>query len=307
MGVISSIGDAAAIPVIDPATCTGCTACLQVCASNALSLGMDGGIQVLPEGAPESFGCIGCGQCMMVCPTGSITVTGRKLSPTDILELPGEGRAATADQLESLLITRRSIRAFTPKEVSRDQLDRVIRMASLAPMGIPPSEVGIVAFLGRDKVSELSGDVTAVYRDLLKLMGHPKVLAFMKPFLKRSTYEQLRTFILPLARILTAYRDKGEDYMLYDAPAALLFHTSPYADAADAYIACTYAMIAAASLGLGSCMIGCLTPPLARKKKLLRKYRIPAGHSPAIVLILGYPSVKFRRGVRRTFQSVAYY
>jgi len=41
---------------------------------------------------------------------------------------------------------------------------------------------------------------------------------------------------------------------------------------ADAHISATYAMLAAESLGLGSCMIGSASPFLVRSKQLLQKY-----------------------------------
>lgn len=307
MGVISSVGPVAATPIIDYTTCTACKLCVRICASNNLVMGTDNRVVALPDGAPDSFGCIGCGHCMLVCPTGSITVTGRKLAPADTVALPTPQQTATPEQLENLFLKRRSIRDFSKQDVPREMIERIVTAASKAPMGIPPWEVGIVVFQGRDKVQQLAADVTELYHGLLKLLDRPIMLKLLKPFLKAATYEQLATFILPLARIITEARRRGEDYMLYDAPTALLFHTSPYADAADAVIACTYAMIAAESLGLGSCMIGCLTPPLSRKPTLMQKYQIPAGHKPAIVLILGYPAVKFQRALRRPFHSVTYY
>jgi hypothetical protein len=136
-------------------------------------------------------------------------------------------------------------------------------------------------------------------------VDHSLVLALLRPFLKQATYRQLRSFILPLGRDIVAANKRGEDKVLYDAPTALLFHVSPYADAADAVIACTYAMIAAEALGLGSCMIGCVAPPLSRNRKLCAKHGIPAGHKPALVLILGHPAVSYRRAVRRRFSPAA--
>lgn len=49
---------------------------------------------------------------------------------------------------------------------------------------------------------------------------------------------------------------QGVNWLIYDAPCGLYFYTSPYADPADPIIAATYAMLAAESLGLGSCLLG---------------------------------------------------
>ena len=78
---------------------------------------------------------------------------------------------------------------------------------------------------------------------------------------------------------------------------------SPYAEAVDATIACTYAMLAAESLGLGTTMIGGAPPILARNKALSRSLGIPDDHTPAVSLIVGHPATHFRRAIRRRFVS----
>jgi len=301
MGVIGSFGDEAGRPVIDRSTCTLCGECADVCSGGVLVKG-DKEIRVDPSSA---FGCIGCGQCMMVCPSGSISVSGRKLSPADVVDLPAPALRATLPQLEALLLSRRSIRRFREEAVSREAIDQVIRSAATAPMGIPPSEVGIAVFQGRDKVRGLAEDTADAYEKILGFFeGLPGRLYRMT--MKKTMRRQFDNFILPLARALVEGRKQGVDYVLYDAPAALLFHTSPWSDGADAYIACTYAMVAAEASGLGTCMIGCLPPVLERRKDLKKKHGIPQEHTPRIVLLLGHPAVRFRKAIRRPFLSVEY-
>ena len=68
--------------------------------------------------------------------------------------------------------------------------------------------------------------------------------------------------------------------------------------------ACTYAMLIAETLGLGTTMIGGAAPILQRNPRLCRDLGIPTGHTPAIALILGYPATHFLRAVRRRFLDV---
>lgn len=303
MGVISSLGDAPGKPVIDREKCNACGLCSTICPVEVLTKD-DNGIEINNNNA---FGCIACGQCMMVCPLECIAVTGRNLDPANIVDLPVEESRATADQLDALFLSRRSMRRFTADEVSRDLIERVVSAAATAPMGIPPWEVGITVFHGRDKVGELAADTVAAYSGFLKVIDNPLGKMLFRLVMKKTVWQQFESFIIPLGKILVEGRKKGADYVLYDAPVALLFHVSPYAEGADAFIACTYAMIAAESLGLGSCMIGCSAPMIGRRKDLLMKYGLPEGNSPKIVLILGHHRSPHRRAIRREFQSVRYY
>ena len=50
--------------------------------------------------------------------------------------------------------------------------------------------------------------------------------------MKKPLRQQFLTFILPLGRTLVEGKKRGRDHVLYDAPAALLFHASPYTDSA---------------------------------------------------------------------------
>ena len=299
MTVMHSLYREPAIVRIDEGTCKKCGQCARICAAEVLVL--ENGYVRVHDDSP--FGCIACGHCMMVCQEGSITVTGRGLNPEDVLPLPPPDSRATADQLAALMQARRSVRRFQDREVEPDMLNRIVEMAASGPMGIPPWDVGCVIIRGRDKVQELVTEIIKGYEQFLKIFK-PWLLAIMRPFVRRAMYEQFRHFVLPLAQSYVDSRRAGRDILFYDAPAVLIFHHSPYADTADAAIACTYAMLAAESLGLGNTMIGGAPPILQRNKILCGRLGIPAGNTPSISLIVGYPATHFRRSVRRRFSHV---
>jgi len=286
-------------PIIDTKVCTDCGLCAKACGGQPLRL-VAGKVEVDKDAA---LGCLGCAQCMLVCPTGAISVTGRGLSPQDVFDLSAGISRSGLDQLEGLLTTRRSMRNFTDKEVSPELIDRILRVAATAPMGIPPSEVGVVVFHGRDKVAELANDTRDALVRLRKVLN-PATMALFRPFMKKSDYESVKEFVLPIADLMKDEMAKGQDPVLYGAPVALLFHRSPYAEPADPTIAATYAMLAAEAAGLGTCMIGFVYTFMERDKRMMAKYGIPKGNKPSLVVIMGYPAMKFKKGVRRRFASV---
>lgn len=300
MPVSHSLHSEAGTVTIDHAACTRCGECALICPTEVLRL-EEGRVQVHTE---SMFGCIACGHCMMVCPTDSVRVIGRGISPSDLLPLAPSEERADGKALAALIQARRSVRRFKEEEPTPELLQRILAMAASGPMGIPPWDVGCVVIRGRNRVQELAGDIVTEYKGLLKLLK-PWLLALMRPFMKRPAYEQLRGFILPLAQSYVDGRNKRRDLLFYDAPTVLLFHHSPYVDASEAMIACTYAMLAAESLGLGTTMIGAAAPIIMRKRELCQRLGIPEGNKPAIALIVGYPAVHFRRGVTRHFASVS--
>ncbi len=280
---------------VDQQQCSRCGFCVSICPAEVLTLEA-GSVQQLTTG----FDCIACGHCMMACPKECISVNGRGLSPTDLRPLPPPEQRADADALGALLQSRRSIRHFTERPVEVDLLERIVDMAASAPMGIPPWDVGVATVSGAPEVQKLATEIVTGYRGMLKLM-RPRALALMRPFIGKSRYEQFSGFILPLAEGYVRSQQQGRDTLFWNAPAVLIFHHSPYAEAADATIACTYAMLAAESLGLGSCIIGGAPPIMQRNRAICQQLNIPDGNKPAIALILGYPAVRFKRSIKRHF------
>jgi len=299
MAVMHSLYREPGAVAVNQQTCKQCGRCVGICAAEVLEM-RDGRVTVKDD---SPFGCIACGHCMMVCPQGSITVTGRGISPDDLLPLPGREQQATPEALAALMQARRSVRRFSDQEVAPEVLDSIIEMAASAPMGIPPWDVGCVVVRGRRQVQRLADEIIKGYERFLRIF-RPWVLGLMRPIVRRATYEQFRCFIRPLAETLVDHHRRGGDALFYNAPAVMIFHHSPYAGPEDATIACTYAMLAAESFGLGTTMIGSAPPIMQRDKALLRAYGIPECNSPALVLILGHPAATFKRAIRRRFASV---
>jgi nitroreductase len=74
----------------------------------------------------------------------------------------------------------------------------------------------------------------------------------------------------------------------------------------NCYIACTYAMLAAQALGLGTTMIGIVAGVVDMDKALRARLGIPDPNQCEISLIIGHPAVHYRRAIPRAHRSVAW-
>lgn len=302
MAIKTGRADLAAQISIDASKCTDCGLCAEVCKGAPLCM-VEGKLVV---DRPRFFGCIGCGHCMCVCPQECIGITGRDMSSADVVPLPPPESRASFEQFYSLLLSRRSIRNFKDKAVEPEVIARIVDLAATAPMGLPPSDVEILVLDSREKVREFADDIITVIEKSRWLFS-PLVNLLLRPFLGKEYYESVESFIRPAVDIFVEERAQGHDYLLYDAPLAMFFHTSPYADPADPLVAATYAMLAAESLGLGSCMIGTPAYFIKYSKKLKQKYQIPNKNQAGIVVIFGYPRIKFRKALQRRLSKVTFW
>lgn len=286
-------------PTVEQATCTGCGLCVEACTDRIYTL--ENG--KAKPGRGEFLGCIACGQCAAVCPTQSITVGGRGMTPDDLVERPA-AEPPTAEQLGAMFLSRRSIRKFAEREVDRATLDRILEMTSTAPMGIPPSDVGVLVFHGRAKVRAFVEESAQIFARMNRSLS-PLMMMLMRPFWGKQGAMLMREFIKPLLQTLVEKHAEGEDWFAHDAPVFLLFHYGPLGGLPDCTIAATYAMLAAESLGLGSCLLG-TTETFNHDKTFKARHGIPAENKIGLGLVLGHPALKYPRAVRRHLASVKF-
>jgi nitroreductase len=250
--------------------------------------------------------CIQCGHCMAVCPTHSITAGGLSYEK-DFFELPLGGLGEC--DFFNFISSRRSVRNFQDKPVPKEMLQRIIDAVTLAPMGFPPHKVEVTVVQNRSIIHKALPQMMKLYGDLNKWMKNPLVRFLMKRKMSPETFNTIQNHVMPaMEKGLPEMREKGRDIFTRGAPALILFHAPRGSEnhTEDSHIAVTYGLLAAHALGLGASAIGLIPPAVERNQVLRKLFQIPGGNEVLASMIVGYPKVPFKRGIRRGLPKVTW-
>lgn len=235
---------------VDATLCMKGGACVEVCPSRCLSFNQDG----FPEERSDSK-CILCGHCLAVCPTGALAVADL---PIDSFE-PLPSALPALEQMDGLLRSRRSIRAFKEDPVSRDVILSLLDVARRAPTARNSQKLHWIVVEGQEKVHALA----------------------------KETVNGLQPLSVPPG-LLDQWKN-GYDFVLRGAP-MLVVACAPTEyewGKEDAAIALTYFEMAANVRGIGTCWAGYLTAVASRHAPLCRLLNVPDGFSVRGCLMVG--------------------
>jgi nitroreductase/NAD-dependent dihydropyrimidine dehydrogenase PreA subunit len=283
---------------IDPDSCIGCGLCVEVCPAKTLSM-HDG--KALVTGTHS----MGCGHCEAVCPVDAIRVEALEhpftlsFSEVDDRWLP-HGEYDTA-QLVRLMRSRRSCRNYTDREVDPKLLDDLVKIGTTAPSGTN-SQLWTFSILASRREVVILGEHVARFYDELNRMAEKSWLRFLSKYFGgdalgkyyRRHYETVRKRLL-------LWKRKREDALFHGATAVIIVGGKETASSPmeDGLLASQNIMLAAHSLGLGTCMIGFAVEAIKRDKKIRKLLEIPDDESIFAVIALGYPAEQYDKAALR--------
>lgn len=186
------------------------------------------------------------------------------------------------DRILELIKSRRSIRSYLEKPIERKVIEDIIDCARYSPTALARQPWHFTIVTDRGFIKEIVEEIKKKVRLMLKLKF---ILWPLYPDLKDKKF-------LSLAKE-RAY--SSEDRIFYNAPVLIFISTSrktPHG-LKDSFLAAQNIMLAAHSIGLGTCIIG-FADAVNRSKKLLNKLSIPPGHRIQATLTLGFPKAELR-------------
>lgn len=170
-----------------------------------------------------------------------------------------------------IIKSRRCVREYKEDQIPDSDIEFLIDCAGYTPSGLNMQPWGFLVIKNRDVIRRLSATCKKSMIPLLEDLKH--------------TSESAREYLAFL-------KTEGSD-MFYNAPVLIIILGNKNALTAvyDCAMAAQTMMLAAHSIGIGSCWIGAAQKALM-DEKLLKELGAPEGYIIVAPLILGYPKGK---------------
>jgi nitroreductase/NAD-dependent dihydropyrimidine dehydrogenase PreA subunit len=288
--------------IIDADVCKKDGLCAMTC---PISLIVQNGKGTIPTIRDDRDGCFRCGQCVAVCPHGAIS---HSHFPEGTVTPIRAEEVATYDQVLGLIRSRRSQRSFKDKVVEQDLIEKVLDAARFGPSGHNEQSTEFVVVQDKETIVEI-GRLTAKG---LKKTGVPFNYAIgrmmMRTMIGKRGAEYLGELAPEFIGLADMYND-GEDLILHDAPALILFCADSVGGTfagTNANIALHNAALAAETLGLGCFYTGFVVIVSERDDSIARLVGLPETHNIYGALAVGYPRLKFKQWPERNPAKVTW-
>jgi len=192
------------------------------------------------------------------------------------INLPGDINAMQDNPVFSAIKGRRSVRQYTREPLSKEEIEDIITAGRYAPSASNIQPWRFIVITNRELIAELSREIRKAMTRVLTFSSVLKV--FSRELRDPASIRGLKHFA-----------EDEEDVIFHDAP-VLIFVVSRKGPFNNESCACAVEnmMLAAYSMGLGSCWIG-FVRFLRRGSTGLKKINVPDKHRVVAAVVFGHP------------------
>jgi len=292
---------------IDRDLCNGCGLCVTVCPTGTISL-MEG------KAAVSGGESILCGHCEAVCPQEAICVTAidgemsrYKTFITEKQWLPPGKFSASV--LVQLMASRRSCRSFNGRPVDRAMLEDLMKIGITAPSGTNSQAWTFTILPTRKAVTSFAEQIAAYFGKLNTTAEKTMLRKFLKLIGKGELDAYFHGYYRKVKEALEEWQGSGKDRLFHGSTAAIVVGSKPGAScpAEDAMLATQNILLAAHSMGLGSCLIGYAVAAMKKEPSIQHSIGIPTEEEIHAVIALGYSDEVYQRTAGRKKVTPRYF
>jgi nitroreductase/NAD-dependent dihydropyrimidine dehydrogenase PreA subunit len=256
---------------IDKEKCTKCGKCKAVCPVSIIYMNDENYPQVSDD---REQACINCGHCESVCPDHALT---HRLTQQTVLKDAYKFGAVDSEKIENYFRSRRSMRNFLQKPVTREVWDKVMDVVRYAPTGTNSQRNQWIIISDKETIKKL-GDAT---------------IDWMRKISESNTATSGGYNFMG---IVNSY-ERGKDRICRNAPNLVI----SYGDngyrlgAVDAIIATTHLEILLPNYGLGACWAGFLMMAFQYYPEMKKIVGLGDNDKVHAILMAGYPKFQYYR------------
>ncbi len=274
---------------IDLDNCTKCNACVNDCVCHLFYIESER-LQITNNFEEQ---CILCGHCVAVCPVNVIKLKIHKDIP--IRELYKTEEIPNYDSLYKLALKRRSIRQFTTEPLSKQLIEKLLELARYSPTGNNTENVFYTVVQNKQIVTNISNYITMKVKRFVESMDDPKGRELLKTRLSKVEFD-LALENLPKNKVILKIVDDGIDYWCWNGEIIFIHGDITIGGiSSNTALAAAHIMLAAETLGLGTCSLGYLTYYTNQSETIKKWIKLPENHEVGYSLVIGYSKVKYKR------------
>jgi nitroreductase len=241
-----------------------------------------------------------CGHCVAVCPVDAVKVEAIDTQSLVFKNFDLENHwqphgEFDTSRLVQLMASRRSCRNYTEQTVERSVLEDLVKIGTTAPSGTNCQTWTFTIFPDRGAVIEFAQRIGAFFRNLnrmaektlrrkaLKLIGKPGLDIYYQEY-----YQSVKEG-------LEEWEQHRRDRLFHGATAVIVVASKPGGSCPmeDAMLASQNILLAAHSMGLGTCLIGFAVEAIRNDPAIKHFLKIPDEETVYAVIAMGYPDEKY--------------
>ncbi|MBT7086646.1 MAG: 4Fe-4S binding protein [Desulfobacterales bacterium] len=278
---------------IDKELCNGCGLCVEVCSHDTISI-QDGIACVTGEESSN------CDHCSAACPNLAIRVECVDSSMSEFNTFEADGKWLPHGRydirgLVNLMQSRRSCRNFLEKPVERSKIEDLVKIGITAPSGTNCQMWTFTILPDRQTVDTLGESIAKFYKNINGLASKFWIRSSLKLFGKPELSWYYENYFESVKKGIDDWEKNGKDPLFHGATAVIIVGSKKEAScpAEDALLATQNILLAAHSMGLGTCLVGFVVNAMKKDKSICRHVNIPDNETPYAVIAMGYPDEKY--------------